>query len=477
MTEQADGQMTLFDQDTWSGKTFLERSAATKAKISESSSKKQQGLRTVMPLFLDLRMGNGLLREPLWETGGALPGEFSMRSFGESPSVAVESHLSQILEDTPPPRYCLSATACRGILNRAERRGKELPPLLKAALIQQSASKNEPGATGGVKESSYSTTERERSLPSTTSESCKEPILLESNQNHAVIKQDGISTALPASAGMGGGYVPAVCYGISAYESNSMKSGNPHSGIYEAETARTLDGNGGSPACNQGGMAIIEMTSTKNTIVEDGVCPTLTARMGTGGNQVNAVYRIDRAAYNQGINAKYNFRIGDDRKTQTLVAKGPNAVYTASHGCFMTNVSTNVANTLQATDYKDPAFVCPSQSVVRKLTPLECERLQGYPDHWTDIGEWTDSKGKKHKAADSPRYKALGNSIALPPWTYVLTKLNAYCKEHTMASLFDGIGGFPLIWETLNGKGSAVWCSEIEEFPMAVTKMRFPDDG
>lgn len=255
-----------------------------------------------------------------------------------------------------------------------------------------------------------------------------------------------------------------------------MKSGNPHSGIYEAETARTLDGNGGSPACNQGGMAIIEMTSTKNTIVEDGVCPTLTARMETGGNQVNAVYSIDRAAYNQGINAKYNIGIGDDGKSQTLVAKGSNAVYTASHGGFMTDVSTNVANTLQATDYKDPAFVCPSQSVVRRLTPLECERLQGYPDHWTDIGKWTDSKGKKHKDAGSPRYKALGNSIALPPWVYVLTKLNAYCKEHTMASLFDGIGGFPLIWEYLNGKGSAVWCSEIEEFPIAVTKLRFDND-
>ena len=52
--------------------------------------------------------------------------------------------------------------------------------------------------------------------------------------------------------------------------------------------------------------------------------------------------------------------------------------------------------------------------IVRRLTPLECERLQGFPDNWTKIGEWTDSKGKKHKESDSPRYKALGNSIALP---------------------------------------------------------------
>ena len=112
--------------------------------------------------------------------------------------------------------------------------------------------------------------------------------------------------------------------------------------------------------------------------------------------------------------------------------------------------------------------------IVRRLTPLECERLQGYPDGWTDIGEWVDSKGKKHKDADSPRYKALGNSIALPPWKWVLKRLCAcYERDATMASLFDGIGGFPYIWEQLNGKGSCLWASEIEEFPMAVTKVRF----
>lgn len=112
--------------------------------------------------------------------------------------------------------------------------------------------------------------------------------------------------------------------------------------------------------------------------------------------------------------------------------------------------------------------------IVRRLTPLECERLQGFPDGWTDIGEWVDSKGKLHKEADSPRYKALGNSIALPPWKWVLKRLCAcYERDATMASLFDGIGGFPLIWEQINGKGSCLWASEIEEFPIAVTKLRF----
>ena len=110
---------------------------------------------------------------------------------------------------------------------------------------------------------------------------------------------------------------------------------------------------------------------------------------------------------------------------------------------------------------------------VRRLTPLECERLQGYPDGWTDIGEWVDDKGKKHESSDAARYKALGNSIALPPWRWVLKRISGnYNRRATMASLFDGIGSFPLIWEEINEKGSCLWASEIEEFPIAVTKKR-----
>lgn len=115
--------------------------------------------------------------------------------------------------------------------------------------------------------------------------------------------------------------------------------------------------------------------------------------------------------------------------------------------------------------------------IVRRLTPMECERLQGYPDGWTDIGEWMDSKGKRHKDADRPRYKALGNSIALPFWDFLAKRISAqYLRPVTMGSLFDGIGGFPLVFERHNGKGTARWASEIEEFPIAVTKLRFGED-
>ena len=145
--------------------------------------------------------------------------------------------------------------------------------------------------------------------------------------------------------------------------------------------------------------------------------------------------------------------------------------------------------TLKARDYKDPQVVYrgraddlkeseETMSTVRRLTPVECERLQGFPDGWTDIGEWTDSKGKKRETVDSARYKALGNSIALPYWFRLLRRISAiYDRPATLGSLFDGIGGFPLCWERCNGEGTAIWASEIEEFPIAVTKRHFPERG
>lgn len=117
------------------------------------------------------------------------------------------------------------------------------------------------------------------------------------------------------------------------------------------------------------------------------------------------------------------------------------------------------------------------QYIVRRLTPTECERLQGFPDGWTDIGEWTDSKGRKHRPADAPRYKALGNSIALPFWFWLMRRISAqYERPATLGSLFDGIGGFPLVWMRCNGTNSVLWSSEIEEFPIAVLKKHFGDE-
>ena len=133
------------------------------------------------------------------------------------------------------------------------------------------------------------------------------------------------------------------------------------------------------------------------------------------------------------------------------------------------------STTLTAEEKDRPLIGEQVTSVVRRLTPRECERLQGFPDGWTDIGEWTDSKGKKHNEADSPRYRALGNAIAIPFWEYLAGRIcSQYERPVTMASLFDGIGGFPLAFSR---RGAVpIWASEIEEFPIAVTKKRFGGD-
>ena len=196
--------------------------------------------------------------------------------------------------------------------------------------------------------------------------------------------------------------------------------------------------------------------------------PTLTAgdRHGviTGGNQVPLTYQDVTGTLSPGAHAgSYN---GQDAYNDMLVC----------------GATPDVAHTLRANAacaYREDAETYPVQNMaVRRLTPMECERLQGFPDGWTDIGEWTDGNGKRHKPSDSPRYKALGNSIALPFWDWMLRRMARYLPEGaTLGSLFDGIAGFPLIWERIHGKGTARWASEIEKFTIAVTKLRFPEES
>lgn len=236
-------------------------------------------------------------------------------------------------------------------------------------------------------------------------ESNAQPIVLESNQIHATITQTGIYPTLPASMGLGGGYVPMV---------TERK-------IFDAR------GNG------------------------DGqIVPTIT---GDHENRITdyTAIAIERKTFNEQSFSHYK----ESDKCSTLKAKAGN-IGNGSE-CLIAEKAI--------------------RWIVRRLTPVECERLQGYPDGYTDIGDWTDSKGKKHKYADSPRYKALGNSIALPQWFWLVQKMRPYMKEKpTLGSLFDGLGGFPLVWQRAYGEGTARWASEIEEFPMAVTKRRFGEE-
>lgn len=219
---------------------------------------------------------------------------------------------------------------------------------------------------------------------------------------------------------------------------------------------------------------VLDMTHANDVIRESrDVSPSLQARMGTGGNQIPLTYQMQGFGdYREGNVASSckqrdfkdgtdlvcavecrNFREGGEING-TLQAK--------SNGGF----SYNLQNTVR------------TGMVVRRLTPLECTRLQGFPDGWVGIGDWTDEKGRVHKEADVPKYKALGNSIALPFWRWMFGRMAAFLPEGaTLGSLFDGIGGFPLCWESIHGKGTAVWASEIEPFAIAVTKHHFGGDS
>ena len=242
---------------------------------------------------------------------------------------------------------------------------------------------------------------------------------------------------------------------------------------YGEEVAPTLaaapSGTNQTPA-----VVALDMSHACDVIRDCGeIVPSLQARMGTGGNQVPLTYQMQGFGdYREG-NVASSCKQRDYKDSTDLVV--------SIVDCRNFTEGGEINGTLQAKESGGQSLnlqnTIRTGMIVRRLTPMECERLQGYPDGWTNIGEWRDSKGKLRDSADSPRYKALGNSIALPFWDFLAKRISAqYLRPVTMGSLFDGIGGFPLVFERHNGKGTARWASEIEQFPIAVTKLRFGED-
>lgn len=282
----------------------------------------------------------------------------------------------------------------------------------------------------------------------------EQPVILESNQVHATVSQTGICPTLPASMGLGGGYVPMV---------TDHPADKPIVFENHAQDARYKEASTCSPTgCDRWG------TGGGNTPLV--AVPGQVTSYGIGNGQANAYASkeksgtLDTMHDAQAVAIEYSGCL-NPWDTQARRVYGEDSAFPALPSRETAGGNQQAVLAGQRTRW-----------IVRRLTPTECERLQGYPDGWTDIGEWTDTKGKKHKPADSPRYKALGNSIALPQWFWIAQKMKSYMGDGAkLGSLFDGIGGFPLVWETTYGIGTARWASEIEEFPIAVTKKHFPE--
>ena len=420
-------QASLFAPDTFAGRMSQAASAQARrtGRISGLSWRKLLDYIAPDYQFLDLSSDAGnLLGQYEWTTRSALHGGCWLRNTGPSPRDAIESFLSQILQAHPPKKYYLTTAACLGILRRAEERGKPLPKALDTALRIQAGL---ICSTNGRGKKNLS----------------DEPVAFAQNQRDEVRDLHNIAGALGAQPGMKQQtFIASFSAGAGATAGTIG---------YAEEVAPTLKG---SPSGNcmpsvmclhdQGGqrMDVCEnMTGTLRAnekghqplvyenhgvdarIRESGeVSPTVTARYGTGGGNTPLVQEdddvycivgniIDRQPENGGNGCGYQ-----ENLAYTITTVDRHAVFARQRVDEFKE--DDIASTQSARQSKDATdlVVEPNRQyaqLIRRLTPLECERLQGFPDGWTDIPG----------ASDSARYRALGNSVAIPCVEFIMKSL------------------------------------------------------
>ena len=420
-------QVSLFAPDTSAGRMYRARSARERrtARISELSWRKLLDYIAPNYQFLDLSAGAGnLLGRSEWTIRSVLHGGCWLRNTGVSPRDAIESFLSQILQAHPPKKYYLTTAACLGILRRAEERGKPLPKALDTALRIQAGL---IGSTNGRGKKNLS----------------DEPVAFAQNQRDEVRDLHNIAGALGAQPGMKQQtFIASFSAGAGATAGTIG---------YAEEVAPTLKG---SPSGNcmpsvmclhdQGGqrMDVCEnMTGTLRAnekghqplVYENHgidarvresseISPTVTARYGTGGGNTPLVQEdsdvyciigniIDRQPGNGGNGFGYQADLA-----YTLTGMDRHAVFARQRvDAFRDGNVTSTQSARQSKDATDLVVESGRQyaRLIRRLTPLECERLQGFPDEWTSLSG----------AADSARYRALGNSVAIPCVEFILKSL------------------------------------------------------
>ena len=399
-------------------------------------------------MLLDLRPGAGNMLGPYWEYDPVWPGSFGTLNTSECPSDVVVSFLWQILQAIVPSRYCLSNKACRGILRRSEERGKPLPEDLERVLRIQSKLILPDGV--GAKPGSHHINQRNEGL-GTQPKAPTEWLAFTANQRDEVRDLHGVSAALCAEPGM---KQQTFVAGFSAGAGATAGSIG-----YAEECAPTLKGSSGgscmpSVLClnDQGGKIMDCTEDISGTLraeehghqpvilsIQQSEAETETDRSTTAAEMTNMCGGNQPSLFeNHGIDARYRgplsvaptlpARAGTGGNNLSLVAQPVTSqVYCRQRVDVFQNGE--ISSTESARQYKDatdlvcqiPADGSPLQdalaagvrALIRRLTPLECERLQGFPDGWTDIPG----------ASDSARYRALGNSVAIPCVEYLIRRI------------------------------------------------------
>ena len=421
-------QARLFAPDTFAGRMSQAASAQARrtGRISGLSWRKLLDYIAPDYQFLDLSSDAGnLLGQYEWTMRSALHGGCWLRNSGASPRDAIESFLSQILQAHPPKKYYLTTAACLGILRRAEERGKPLPKALDTALRIQAGL---IGSTNGRGKKNLS----------------DEPVAFAQNQRDEVRDLHNIAGALGAQPGMkqqtfiasfsAGAGATAGTIGYAEEVAPTLKgspSGNcmPSVMCLHDQGGQRMDvceNMTGTLRANEKGYQplVYENHSIDARVRESSeISPTVTARYGTGGGNTplvqepNEVYCIvgnviDRQPENGGNGCGYQ-----ENLAYTITTCDRHAVFARQRVDEFRN--DDIASTQSARQAKDATdlIVEPDRQyaqLIRRLTPLECERLQGFPDGWTNIPG----------TSDSARYRALGNSVAIPCVEFIMKSLN-----------------------------------------------------
>lgn len=464
-TKDLDGQESLFGPALPCGKMCPEVSAAhpttSPARTSGRSSSRSYGSRNHTLMLLDLRPGAGNMLGPCWEYDPAWLGQHGPLNTSECPKGAVGSSLSQILLDTVPSKYYLSRTACRGILRRAEERGKPLPPQLELALKLQAGIISAQAEVLLLLPLAFHINQREETIDLGETAGAlmrtqnmqmqtfvtQTPTAFAANQRDEVRDLHDLAGALSAQPGMKQQTFVASC--LNPWDTQRTRIFMPEG------TAPTLTGSDGGGGRDPGGLVYAAGFSANagskagSTGYQEEIAPTLKGTAGGGmmpsvlclndqgggvmscSEEIAGTLRAQEHGHqpavlfeNYGIDTRYkgpvsvsptlSARAGTGGNNTGLVLHGP-AVYARQRvDAFQ---ESDAASTESARQHKDatdlilqPNDNSPAIRLIRRLVPQECELLQGYPPGWTDMPG----------ASDSARYKALGNSVAVPCVEYLM---------------------------------------------------------